>query len=184
MKKTKNKILGLLLLIAFVANSQVQKYHQVKITGNSNLVHQLLNLGITIDHSETSETEVVAEISETEIALLKQNNINYSILISDMAKYYAERNLTQRNMAAGVCNAPPIIKPNNFHLGSMGGYFTYNEMKQILDSMQLLFPNLISVKQSLSPLSVEGRDIWQVRISDNPSINENEPEVLYTALHH
>ena len=180
----KKIILTSLILIVLVTNSQVQKYHQVKINGTNTLTHQLLNLGITIDHSQTSENEIVAEISESEINLLKQNNINYSIVINDMAKFYEERNLASKTMASGVCNAPPVVKPNHFHLGSMGGYFTYNEMQQILDSMQLLYPNLISVKQSLSPLSVEGRSIWQVRISDNPSINENEPEVLYTALHH
>ncbi len=180
------KKLAILFLIVSINYSvaQVQKYHQVKITGDATLTKKLLQLGITIDHGEASETEIIAEISESEVKTLKQNNIQHQILIYDMAKFYEMRNYSSKTMAAGVCNAPPVVKPTYFHLGSMGGYFTFVEMQQILDSMQLLYPNLISVKQALSPLSIEGRSIWQVRISDNPNTNENEPEVLYTSLHH
>ena len=32
--------------------------------------------------------------------------------------------------------------------------------------------------------SIEGRDIWAFKVSDNPNDNENEPEVLYTSLIH
>jgi hypothetical protein len=179
------KLIILIVLIAFNNTiAQVQKYHQVKITGDGSLTKKLLQLGITIDHSESSETEVIAEISESEVNKLKEHQIQHQILIYDMAKFYEMRNQASKSLAAGVCNAPPITKPTNFHLGSMGGYFTFVEMQQILDSMQLLYPNLITVKQALSPLSIEGRSIWQVRISDNPNTNENEPEVLYTSLHH
>lgn len=180
------KKLAILFLIVSINYSvaQVQKYHQVKITGDGSLTKKLLELGITIDHSESSEKEVIAEISESEVNALKQHHIQHQILIYDMAKFYEMRNYSSKTMAAGVCNAPPVVKPTYFHLGSMGGYFTFVEMQQILDSMQLLYPNLISVKQALSPLSIEGRSIWQVRISDNPNTNENEPEVLYTSLHH
>ncbi len=58
-------------------------------------------------------------------------------------------------------------------------------MYQILDSMALLYPNLITVKQAISPInSIQGRPIYYVKISDNPNVDEPEPEVLYTALHH
>lgn len=166
---------------------QVEKYYKVKITGDGNLPKTLLQLGITIDHSEVQTGEVITEISESELAVVKQNNLQHTVMISDLARFYEERNKSEslsKSMAAGVCNAQNISKPANFHLGSMGGYFTWNEMKQILDSMALLYPNLITVKQALSPQSIEGRDIFYVKISDNPNADESEPEVLYTALHH
>jgi len=176
------------MMSAFCMKSQVSKYHKVKITGGENLAYRLLQLGITIDHADVQEGSIVSEISDQEVQLLKQNNINHEVLINDMAKFYEERNMADLQgklaMPAGVCNAPNISKPTYFHLGSMGGYFTWNEMKQILDSMALLYPNLITVKQALTPQSIEGRDIFYVKISDNPTVDENEPELLYTALHH
>ena len=61
--------------------------------------------------------------------------------------------------------------------------YTFDEVLIELDSMRLLYPSLISAKQSIGT-SIEGKDIWIVRISDNPDVDEQEPEVLYTALHH
>ena len=31
---------------------------------------------------------------------------------------------------------------------------------------------------------LEGRNIWAIKVSDNPNIDEDEPEALYTGLHH
>lgn len=183
------KLLITLLVIAITPNvfSQVEKYHKVEITGGIDLIPQLLNHGITIDHSEKKEDKVITEISETELNILKQNNFKYTVLISDMATYYENRikeDYTNKVLAPIDCNAPTVKKPANFHLGTMGGYFTFTEMQNILDSMKLLYPNLITSKQALSPQSIEGRNIWYLKISDNPSVDENEPEVLYDALHH
>ncbi|MFM9987408.1 M14 family metallopeptidase, partial [Flavobacterium sp.] len=157
--------------------------------GNEQLSKQLLQLGITIDHSDVKDDGITAEISDEELQILKVNNVKHKILIYDLAKFYEARNkadVLERStaMAPGVCNAPNITKPTYFHLGSMGGYFTWNQMKQILDSMVLLYPNLITVKQPLSPLSIEGREIYWVKISDNPNVDEAEPELLYSSLHH
>jgi hypothetical protein len=164
------------------------KYHRVLMQGDETLALQLLKLGIAIDHSGSDEHEpgIVAEISEAEIQVLKENNIRYKILINDVSRFYAKRNLAQRSSSApaGTCNYINVNKPTYFHLGSMGGFFTLTEMQQILDSMALLYPNLITVKQALSPQSIEGRDIWYVKISDNPNVDEPEPEMLYTSLHH
>jgi hypothetical protein len=155
--------------------------------GGNDLAIKLLQLGITIDHSDAHEGTIIAEISESELAIVKQNNISHEVLITDLADYYEKRNkadIAGKTMMPPVCNAPTIVKPTYFHLGSMGGFFTYNEMKQILDSMALLYPNLITVKTALSPLSIENRELWMVKISDNPNVDEAEPEVLYNSLHH
>jgi hypothetical protein len=72
---------------------------------------------------------------------------------------------------------------SGFEYGSMGGYYTFDEVVSELDSMRLLYPQLISEKQSIG-LSNEDRHIWHVKISDNADVDEEEAEVLYTALHH
>lgn len=184
----KKIILSVLVFFSLnTINAQTLKYHKVLMEGDETLAKRLLQLGITIDHSDVQEGGIAAEISDFELQSLKANGVKHKILIYDLAQFYEARNkadVASRAMAAGVCNAPNVAKPTHFHLGTMGGYFTWNEMKQILDSMALLYPNLITVKQPLSPQSIEGRDIYYVKISDNPNVDESEPEVLYSALHH
>jgi carboxypeptidase T len=183
----KNLLLAFALFSFYFSYSQAEKYHKVEITGGDGLAVQLLKLGITIDHSEAKENSITTEISDSELKILQQNGVKHSVLIHDMASFYEKRiqqDYLNKTSAAGLCNDPTVIKPTKFHLGTMGGYFTFNEMVNIIDSMALLYPNLITVKQALSPLSIEGRSLWMVKISDNPNVDENEPELLYDALHH
>lgn len=183
------KVFVLIVMFAVaLANAQNLNYQKVQIYGNEDLAKILLQLGVTIDHADVQGNSIITEISDDEVKVLQQHHINYKVLIADLSKFYEQRNtaevLGKTAVAPGVCNAQNITKPNYFHLGSMGGFFTWNEMKLILDSMALLYPNLITVKQALSPLSIEGRELWMVKISDNPNVDEAEPEVLYNSLHH
>ncbi len=83
-----------------------------------------------------------------------------------------------------LCDPVDVAEvPTHFSLGSMGGFYTYTEAIAQLDSMRKWYPSLISQKTQIGT-SIEGRAIYQVRISDNPDINEPEPQLLYTALHH
>lgn len=167
---------------------QKLKYHRVFIPADNEMRDKILQLGITIDHSYNKDGGIISEISDTEVNILKENVIPFKILIYDMAKFYASRNAASnalRTSAAGVCNAQNIKVPAHFRLGSMGGFFTLQEMENILDTMALLYPNLVKAKQPISATqSFEGRNIWYVKFSDNPNTDENENEVLYTALHH
>jgi len=86
------------------------------------------------------------------------------------------------------CRIPDFTQipvPNLFSLGGMGGYYTLSEMENLLDTLRVLYPNLISGKQEISGIrSVEDREIWYVKISNNPDTNQNKPQVLFTSLHH
>ncbi|MBP7808805.1 MAG: immune inhibitor A [Bacteroidia bacterium] len=183
----KKIVFAFLFLSVFISNSQTEKYHKVEISGPTGLIPQLLKLGITIDHSEIKDNTVITEISNAEVNVLKQNGINHTILINDMATYYENRikeEYKNKTSLAGLCNDPTVQKPSRFHLGTMGGYFTLTEMQNILDSMTLLYPTLITAKAALSPQTIQGRNIWYLKISDNPNVDESEPEVFYNALHH
>ena len=62
--------------------------------------------------------------------------------------------------------------------GSMGGFYTFDEVVIELDSMRLLYPNLITEKDSIGA-SQEGRAIWMVKISDNPDcIDVFVPDII------
>jgi carboxypeptidase T len=61
-------------------------------------------------------------------------------------------------------------------------YFTYPEMSDLLLNLQENHSNIMKL-ESLGK-TFEGRDIWMVKLSDNPNEDENEPGVLFMAAHH
>lgn len=65
----------------------------------------------------------------------------------------------------------------------MGGYHTYDEVNVELDSMHTLYPSLTSSRINIG-YTLEGRAIWAFKISDNPGVDEDEPEVFYNGLIH
>ncbi len=65
----------------------------------------------------------------------------------------------------------------------MGGYHTYTEVIVALDSMHTLYPSLTSGRIDIGH-SLEDRVIWAFKISDNPDVDEDEPEVFYNSLIH
>ena len=179
-------------MVCMYTSAQAVKFSKVKINleANPNALMRLASLGVGIDHGQLREgVSFTSDFSAAEVAIMKNNNIRYEILVDDVAADFHKRNkLAQKrglNLNTTGCNSKmaKIQNPANFSLGAMGGYYTFNQMKADLDKMAQLYPNLISVKESLAT-TVDGNPIYYVRISDNPSVNESEPEVLYTALHH
>lgn len=188
------KSIGIMLLLMAITNlafSQQQKYYRVKIYTGANTLAQLSSLGVTIDHGDVEERKhFISEFSEAELALIKKSGAKYEVLIEDMSNWYQLRNkgvvgqedISQSKQAAD-CN---FTTPSNFTLGSMGGFYTYDEMLAVLDNMRTKFPSLITRKKVVSNTikTTEGSPLYIVKISDNPGKTESETKVLYTALHH
>jgi len=63
------------------------------------------------------------------------------------------------------------------------GYKKLEEIYSALDTIIADHPDIISSKTNLGK-TVEDRDMWAVKISDNPEIDEDEPELLFTAAIH
>ncbi len=198
------KLLSCLLLIisSLVTLAQQAKYSRAKIylDTKEKTLKNLSKLGLAVDHGESKKNiYFISDFSEREIIIAKENGYTVEIIIDDMAKYYVEQNkeqpikkkedveksLNSRNSDCNSSSNNNILTPANFQLGSMGGFFTYAEMLIQLDNMEALYPNLITVKAPIDTFtSIEGRPIYWVKISDNPNVDETEPEVLYNALHH
>jgi hypothetical protein len=66
---------------------------------------------------------------------------------------------------------------------TMGGMYTLAEVEMLMDSIHAAYPAITTAKFSIGT-SFEGRDIWVMKFSDNPEVDEDEPEVLFDALHH
>jgi len=65
-----------------------------------------------------------------------------------------------------------------------GAYHTFEEGIAWLDDLAAQYPDVVSPRWSLGTTH-EGRDLWCVRVSDNPTVDEDgEPEVLFDAEHH
>ncbi|MHB8259324.1 MAG: M14 family zinc carboxypeptidase [Bacteroidia bacterium] len=184
-------VLTALFLLPFgkVGMGYAQTYHRIKIqTGKDGLV-QLAKLGVAVDHGVyKKETYFIGEFSDNEVNLIKQTGLPYQVLISDLSSYYANRSKASAKITATAssckdCQNYPV--PANFTLGTMGGFYTYQEYLNIVDSMAAKYPNLISARHVIDTSHTwEGRSVFWLRISNNPNVNQSKPQVLYTAIHH
>jgi carboxypeptidase T len=121
-------------------------------------------------HSELDVVSIKAGHSADIVAtprtldVIRQSGMRYEVVHDDLAAFYASR-ITSRDR------------------GNFGIFHTYSENTAVVDSLRLLHPNIVSAKWSIG-LTGQGRNIWAFRISDNPDVDESEPEVLFDGMHH
>lgn len=188
----KNTILFFALFFPFLGFNQLI-YSKIKINASHEQLMYIAAAGITIDHGEHKQGEwFITDLSSLEIEQLASMGVDFEVLIPDVAAYY-EAHSHDADPRADRTECPSIggetgsnvTVPSNFSLGSMGGYYTYEEFLAELDAMRLAYPDLITEKAPIGDFETwEGRPLHWVRISDNPEVDEDEHEVLYTALHH
>lgn len=186
------KTLYKIVLFTFFISSvfaQQEKYSKVKIWLINKSTAELASLGIDINEGNYRPgVWFITEVSQTELNKIQQGGYKTDVLINDIKAYREVQTPSPKRTAVFPCSAtaaPDYPQPQNFSLGSMGGFFTYFEMLDILDSMASKYPNLITIKQPINAqTTIEGNQLLWVKISDNPNTNEPEPEVLYSALHH
>ncbi|MCK9209697.1 MAG: immune inhibitor A [Ignavibacteriaceae bacterium] len=179
-----NKILTLIFVLSFTLFGQ--SYKQVKIYLNdSEDIRTLASFNLNLDHFQrTKDNAVITFLNDAEFNRLTLLNFRYDVLIDDWRAYYKKlpkMNSLEKQLAIEKSTNQFGVK--NFGYGSMGGYYTYDEVIQKLDEMKSLYPNLITTKTEIGR-TVEDRPVYSVKISDNPDVDEDEPEVLYTALTH
>jgi len=98
-----------------------------------------------------------------DIELLRSKGFHFEVLQENLESSYAAQYANSRS---------------NF-----GIYHTYSESMAFMDSLRMRFPDVISAKWSIGQ-SHEGNDIWCFRVSDNPDVDEDEPEILFDGMHH
>lgn len=96
-----------------------------------------------------------------ELAELRSQGYRIAVEIEDMEQHYASR-----------------IRGPNF-----GQFHTYSETEEFLDNLHALYPSITTAKTAIGATH-EGRTIWAVKISDNPGLDESEPEILFDGMHH
>lgn len=173
---------SLTLLTALQAPaSAMEKYHLILIPNPTpQVISTIAELGLPLDDSRTIEGEgLEIPLNESEIILLESQGISYRIIQEDLEKYYQQ--ICLRNLE----NIPQYTDDDPVHMkyGSMGGFYTFEEIVLDLDSMRLLYPEICAEKVILG-YGWDDNPVYMVKISDNPEINEDEPEGLFDALHH
>ncbi len=180
---TRSYLLFIFLLSFYSMEGQNTKYAKVLIEIESHDdMHRLQHAELDIDHFHgNAKTGIEVFLAHDKFEVLENTGFSYEVLIPDYEVFYAERQKKDLQNIPSVHKA--LRTANNFDFGSMGGFYTLQEISDELDNMRSLFPNLISDKITIGT-SVEGRPIYAVKISDNPDIDESEPTAYYDALHH
>ena len=90
---------------------------------------------------------------------------------------YDYQNLTKKGFDVIINEAKGISR------GPDPEYKNPEEIERIVTEFADRFPHLTK-KVSIGK-SLEGRDIWAIKISDNPEVDENqEPKILFNSMHH
>ncbi|MEK7775332.1 MAG: M14 family zinc carboxypeptidase [Candidatus Zixiibacteriota bacterium] len=157
-------IVCLLISLAFVSQVSAETQETVsQIEINNPTKKQLIQIwkwGLDVEGEENNVWTIFAKPADLE--QLSGAGIPYSVSIADMQTFYKSRN-----------------KDNK----AMGGFRTFSEIVAYLDSIQAAHPTIMTSKVSLGT-TLEGRNIWMVKVSDNPGVDEAEPELLYISLIH
>ena len=77
--------------------------------------------------------------------------------------------------------SPALATEYEFPPGNTG-FHTYLEMVAEVKAAALAYPNIVE-RFSIGK-SWKGRELWAVKISDNVTLDESEPEVIFDGLHH
>ncbi len=174
------------IVFALTAPAPAQNIHsKVDILLNSKAeIAELAGAGVILDHAHLEKADgsfvLKTILGQDEMALLKASGFSYRITVEDLFADYQRRKKQWPDIAQLENSDDPV----NFELGDLGGFYTKEQFEAELDSMRSLYPHLITEKSSIGK-TIEDRSIWTVKISDNPEVyEEQEPEVLYTSLHH
>ncbi|MCX6234939.1 MAG: M14 family zinc carboxypeptidase [Bacteroidetes bacterium] len=182
------RVVSILLLLGMTIPvfGQSDTYSRAKINTDELGLKKLAELGIPIDEGIIKKgVYIISDFSDTDLQKIMSNGFTVEILINDMSAYYQDRNTRQSESIGSDAQLRDYQIPDDFSLGSMGGFCTYEEMLAHLDSMAAKYPTLITARAPIGDiLTHDGRPLYWVKISDNPQVNEDEPEVFYTGLHH
>jgi hypothetical protein len=145
--KSRGLVLFLCIVVAYSYARQHVKMAQVTLRTHSDL-YDLAHRDITILDAGEDFARVL--VQDTEIEHLRAAGYSVDIIINDYQAY----------------------KDSIFERGF---YHTYNQVYAVLDSFAQEYPSICRL--DTLGFSVQGRAMWAMRVTDNPGIEENEPEI-------
>jgi len=141
---------------------EIKSFVEVIVRGRDNL-KKFRTVPVEIYGKTRDGFKVIA--GKHELNLLTKAGLKYKILVKNIDDFLL-----------------PLKKAHKGILADAGKYHTYKEVTQELKHYAETFPEICKVF-SIGK-TWENRDIWCLKISDNPEIDENEPAILIMgALH-
>ena len=112
-------------------------YKEIKIYNpNFEIIHELHENGIHIDHAHYAPNEyLIFVVSEEELSAISSMDVTYEVLVDNLEAFYRSR-LTHNYT-------------REFGLGSMGGYYTFDEIVENLDMVHNECPDISTEKQHI-----------------------------------
>ncbi|TET67213.1 MAG: hypothetical protein E3J45_05265, partial [Candidatus Zixiibacteriota bacterium] len=152
----------LLCIIFTVPAAAAQQVMQAKIhLSHKAQMKQIIGLHLDIAYVEYGRYVDIVTHQE-EIDELRSMGYQVEVVHEDLVAFYQSRLEVTKDM---------------------GGYHTYSEVLAVLDSMHTLYPTITTDKMDIGH-SLEDSIIWAFKISDNPGVDEDEPEVFFNSLIH
>jgi len=118
--------------------------------------------------TETGESYIVIITTEEELNTIKEKGLRVEITYPDIKEKF-------RLMTGVDPNNPELLR-------DFGYYFTYWEMIDTLNRLKANYPSVCSLMNI--GVSHQGRPLWTLKISDNPTVDESEPAVYINGATH
>lgn len=145
-------------------------------------VSDLHSLGVDDDHGiKKVGPYYECIVSAHAIQKLKLNAIPFNVVIPDMESFYESRLRVEYPAFLKQLKNESLLAPKNFVTGSMGGYYTYEEIQREMSRL-VQFAGEHFVKLDTIGFSSENRPIqsWTFGYSGK----EKKSRTLLTSLHH
>jgi len=154
-------VLVAIALFPNVVESEQPTITQVRVSyGHQQELRQLQEAGFDIVRPAKGQLDLF--LTAADLRRLDDMGIRYRVVHPDVTAFYQSRLLSTDDM---------------------GGYMTLSEIYAYMDGIIADHGDIMSSRTSIGT-TIEGRDIWAVKLSDNPDIDEDEPEMLFTAAIH
>ena len=158
-----NRLILNFILISFIFSFTSYDTYSIILKSSKDL-DRITQVGAIIDHYHNgNEVHILA--TESQYYTIINAGINIKKIENKARQYYLE-----------------LLEETRDSDNPMRDYHDYNELTEFLVNISNTYPsitNLISIGQS-----VQGRELWVLEISDNPGVNEVEPEFRYIANMH
>ncbi|MBK7868482.1 MAG: immune inhibitor A [Ignavibacteriales bacterium] len=180
----KRIIIAAVLLISTLLPQEV--YKKVKIFPSaSEGFAPILQYAFDLEESITDKDgSIKIFLNSKEFSELQNSGLQYEVLIPDWQEYYNNLpTLRPEEKLEFLRESKEKYGVEGFGFGSMGGFYTFQEAINQLDSLHARYPNIITQKFQIG-VTENGRPIWAAKISDNPNVSESEPRALFDGLIH
>ncbi|MCX6147446.1 MAG: M14 family zinc carboxypeptidase [Candidatus Kapabacteria bacterium] len=175
------KLIIIFLVFFSMSSYSREKFSKVQIKLDSiYTVSKINEMGIDLEGAIIKEGLYInTVVNQYELSNLNKLNLIEFVEIEDLENYYLE-NASKYKINDSKSNQ--LSDLNNFKLGSLGGYYTLDEIYENFDKMILAFPNIVS--KEVIGKSYLNKDLYAYKFHLENAEFIKPDEILYTSLHH